>query len=119
MKWHPYWKWEDFAAGMYAQVKTAEMLKLSAAAAEHMVLSGQWGDQMRKVIYAWPISASQNLLCATGNGRAWMGAAAMCFWRSVPSCVTRNAWWRLTEEQQDAANLMADSAISEFRSLSK
>jgi hypothetical protein len=113
---YPYWEWEDYQAGLFAIVSPVEMPERSKEAANKMRQIKQWGDCMDRVIKEWPKSSSQNLLpSALGHCRAWIGQAAMCLWCGTPAGVTRNAWWRLDENEKREANARADRAVNSFR----
>jgi len=46
------------------------------------------------------------------NHQAWIGHAACAINHNAPEDITRLAWRRLTQEQQNAANAAADNAIA-------
>ena len=71
-----------------------------------------YGSFMRRAVAEWPISCEQNLLEQSLNKQAWIGHAACCIALNCPEYITRKAWWHLTQEQQDAANLEADAALA-------
>lgn len=120
MTHHPYWLWEDYAAGMYAIVPSKHVPTRAGEAALYMVDVASWEGGMRSVLSAWPISAETNLLNGTSaGGRAWLGQAAMCFLHGCPASITKNAWWRLSFGVQQEANHVADVLIKEYRTRMK
>lgn len=111
-RWHPYWKWECFQSGMWAQRKK-DMNKIQKSA---KVLSNP--DNCRKAmigaINAYPISAEQHLSKQMGR-RPWIGQAACCFAVSANEEEVRIAWnFYMTRESQAMANLIADDVIAQW-----
>lgn len=74
-------------------------------------LYGKW---MMEVLDRWPISCEQNLSNSSVNRRAWIGHAAVCIAINCPEDITREAWWKLSQQQQDEANEKATLAIKEW-----
>lgn len=73
-----------------------------------------YGSWMLKALDEWPISCEQNLSHKSQNRQAWIGHAACFLAIQCTEDVTREAWWKLTQEQRDLANAQADIAIAEF-----
>ena len=111
---HPYEKWEDYKNGMWRKVIPSEeadfLTKAIAFTGDH-ILYGSW---MMKVIVAWPIACEHNLSDCSINREAWVGHAAVSLAIDCPEYITRQAWWKLTEKQQNDANDQADRAIRQW-----
>lgn len=110
--WHPFTEWECVNAGMYVPMDPADERVAEAVA----VLGNEdkCGLAMCDVIERWPVSCEQSLSDQSRNRRAWLGRAAVCCATGHPESVTRVAWFRLSAEQQDAANAIADRVIREW-----
>jgi len=76
--------------------------------------SERYGQAMRKVIVAWPISCEHNLTEPTMNRLAWIGHAACSYEIDCPEDVTRQAWGMLTEKQRIDADAQAQKALDEW-----
>lgn len=112
--YHPYHLWEDYLAGMWRKVDSAqeaEYLQKAIAFTGDDALYGSW---MLKVANQWPIACEHNLTDETQNRRAWIGHAACCLGIGCPEYITRSAWGFLNKEQQDRANGRADIAIESW-----
>lgn len=70
-----------------------------------------YGEYMMRVVKEWTFSCEHNLTDRSQNRRAWVGHAACALANECPEDIVRQAWSRLTESQQDAANAKADEAI--------
>lgn len=110
--YHPYWKWEDFKAGMWRKVTADEESEFLRKAIEFTGNAELYGSFMLRVAKEWPFACEQNLSSPSVNRRAWIGHAACCLAIQCPEYITRQAWWMLTEEQRVAADAQADAAIS-------
>lgn len=110
----PYWKWEDYKAGMFK--KTDKQFVDSSASKAVSVLSDPETclSAMRRVVSEWPVASMQNLHDASINRRPWLGRACCCITECVREDAVRLAWWMLTEEQRNKANQIADAVISEW-----
>lgn len=112
---HHHDKWEDAAAGMWRRNTSGEeRVRLALEAASVMRNPGIFYEAMAKVTREWPYSCEANLTAPTVNRRAWLGHAGCCILVGSPEDVTRQAWWTLTQTEQDAANAAADRAIAEW-----
>jgi hypothetical protein len=70
---------------------------------------------MQRVIREWPKACEHNLTAVAMNRQAWIGHAATAMaLDGCPETITRQAWGRLTQEQQDAANEQAQKAIDQW-----
>lgn len=109
---HPWDRWEDHVAGIYASPKdlTAE----TAAAHDLLADPERLEPAMKAAIAAWPQAAEHQLTNMEQNRRAWVGWAACRHAVGATALATRAAWPTLTEAQRDAANGCADRAIHEW-----
>jgi hypothetical protein len=103
---HPYTKWEDYLAGMYAP--PADPVGDRDAAFELLTDPEEFARVIPLMFADWP-HATENWLTRPGaKSWPWIGAAA-CMWRDkVPEAATRAAWWLLGRDQQEAANRTAE-----------
>lgn len=113
--YHRYELWEDFAHGLYRMAlfqspqEQERLIELSRA-----LLADQprlW-DAMSSVTLEWIYATEVQITNTTRNRRAWLGQAACCFAHGAPESLTKLAWHRLEEVQQDRANAVADRVIS-------
>lgn len=109
--WHPYWAWEEYAAGMWRRFHGLEREQFFKQAVEFTGDPDLYGLWMLKVTEAWPISCEHNLTDYGMNRRAWIGHAACCLAINCPEDITRLAWKCLTDDQRTKANRKADEAI--------
>lgn len=108
---HHYLLWEDYKNGMWTRLKPTDESDFIEKA---ILFTGDYqlyGSYMMKVAEHWPICCEQNLSNLSQNRRAWIGQAASCMAINCPEYITRQAWGCLTQQQQDDANEMADTAI--------
>jgi len=107
-----YQKWEDWQNGMYRLAECDP-----SHIAKSVALLGNAGDfehAAAAVFVAWPIATEVNLTNRSANRRAWLGRASCCLHHGASECVTRPAWFLLTQQQQDEANAVADRLIEEW-----
>jgi hypothetical protein len=109
--WHHYKKWEEYKQGMWRNVSKEEEKEFLQRAVLFMSDSFVFGWYMKRVVEKWIISCEQNLSATGMNRQAWIGQAACCLAIGCPEYITRKAWWKLTQQQQDKANAKADEAI--------
>ena len=69
----------------------------------------------RKAVTEWPNSSEAALTTPSMNHQAWIGHAACAINHNAPEDLTRLGWRTLSQQEQDAANLAADSAIAYWR----
>ena len=114
---HHHDKWEDAAHGMWRRNTSGEERQaFKRKAAGLMVNTEAFYEAMARVTREWPYSCEANLTAPSINRRAWLGHAGTCLLTGSPEDVTRDAWWTLTQEQQNAANAAADRAIADWES---
>ena len=115
--YHHYDQWEEHHAGMWRTISGANRIMLLSRAIRFTGDAKLYGEYMIKAVERWPVSCEQNLSCTNTNRQAWIGHAATCIAINCPEEITREAWHYLTQEQQDEANAMADTAIEYWESL--
>jgi hypothetical protein len=109
-RWHPYWDWECFRAGMW-ESRSSDEGKIILA---EKVLSTPELCRlyMTRSVDKWKNSAEHNLSKYWINRRPWLGWAACCFSVGATEEETREAWnMRMSEKEKDQANAIADEVI--------
>ena len=96
---------------MWRKVHASEESEFVERAVEFTGDAELYGAFMIAAIMEWPFGCEHNLTCFGMNRQAWIGHAAACIAINSPEYITRAAWWKLTQEQQDNANAKADLAI--------
>jgi hypothetical protein len=112
--YYPYWKWEDYKAGLYRLTETyteQQQEQLANDAKELLSNSNLFKQIALTVIQDWPRSAAVNLSNPSRNRQAWIGQASCCYALKIPEWITKFGWRLLTIEQQEEANRVADSVI--------
>lgn len=69
---------------------------------------------MREVVKRWKCACEQVFTNPANNRRSWLGQAACCLYAGVKENETRQAWWLLTEQEQNKANEIADIVIADY-----
>lgn len=109
---HTYDKWECHKAGFFAskmQGFTKEEAELEFA--DFLKNDFDFELALYDVIDKWKNSCEQNLTNIALNRIAWLGQAAACYARGIPSKY-RAGWFKLTVEQQEKANFIALTALN-------
>ena len=101
---HTHDKWECYRAGFYATTKEG-MTKDQCEDAYRAFLSDTdaFADALGHVIGEWTHSCEHYLTNVAMNRIAWLGQAAACYARGIPSTF-RAGFHRLTPEQQQRAD---------------
>ena len=104
---HTFDKWECHKAGFY-QSKKDGWTKEECENEYIRILTGEelFRNALSKVISQWKNSCEHYLTNRAMNRIAWLGQASLCIESGVPSTYSA-AWFKLTKEQQDRANLIA------------
>jgi ParB-like chromosome segregation protein Spo0J len=113
-KFHTFEKWECHKAGFYATKKqgmTAEECEDKFAA--FLKDTELFASTLRLVFQDWPNSCEHYLTNKAMNRLAWLGQAAVCHATGIPSTFS-TAWQQLTEQEQEAANLVAFKALNSW-----
>lgn len=112
---HHYEKWEEHHAGMWRKITNEQERKEHLQRAIEFTGNAKlYGEYMLQVLDKWPISCEQNLSNSSVNRKAWIGHAATCIAINCPEDITREAWWTLSQDQQDEANSKAAEAIKKW-----
>jgi len=108
-----YTEWEDYKNGMYEMYNGDDELLIRKSV---NLLSDEtlFFEACKSVIEHWKITASVHLTNNTINKKAWIGQAACSYLHKVPELLTRVAWGKLTKDQQDKANAVAEIVISSY-----
>ena len=109
--YHPYTMWEEVPAGMWANVPANEVTAHLARAIAFTGDAELYGAAMLRVIAEWPYSCEHSLTDENINRKAWIGHASTALAIGCPEHITRMAWGRLSQTQQDEANAKAQEAI--------
>lgn len=107
--YHAWDKWEEVEANMWGSVRDRK--KWIEKAIEFTSDHKLYGSFMMRVVDEWPISCENALTDYSLNRRAWLGHAACAFAHQIPEDIVREAWRKLTDEQQLLANKEAERAI--------
>ena len=104
---HTYDKWECYKAGFYDTVKkgmTKEQCELEYA----KLLSNEdaFRDALEHIISEWENSCEHYLTNKSMNRIAYLGQAALCYAKGIPSTF-RGGFHLLSEQQKDRANEIA------------
>jgi hypothetical protein len=110
--YRPYWEWEDYDAGMYANPRN--VLEEAARARDLLADPARLEPAMQAVTDTWPNSTEHQLTNPDQNRRAWLGQAACRLAADATALATRAAWPQLTDDQRAAANACADRVIREW-----
>jgi len=101
----PFWKWEDWKAGMWSEAAADINLAIEFTGDYQ-----RYGQAMREVIFAWPNTMANSLTNPSINRRAFIGHCACCYKLGLPEYIVRKAWKELTQEQRDLADNEAENA---------
>ena len=113
---HTYDKWECHKAGFYKSKK--EGWTNDECEGEYLrILSNPdlFSQILEKVIVEWKFSCEHYLTNKSMNRIAWLGQAAVCYESGVPS-VYSGAWFKLSEDQQNKANEVANIYLNKWLS---
>lgn len=113
---HTFDKWECQKAGFYKSSvpgKTAEECEREFA--EMLTNETEFREALEGIINNWKHSCEHYLTNKAMNRVAWMGQAALCYQRGIPSAF-RGGFSLLSKEQQDKANEIALEYINKWMS---
>ncbi len=71
-------------------------------------------ETCKSVVKDWRITTSVHLTNNTINKKAWIGQASCNYLYKVPELLTRVAWGKLTKDQQENANNIAQTVINSY-----
>ncbi len=106
--YYTYDKWEDYQSGMYNMTFNEILIDKAVK-----VLSTEklFENIAKKVISSWDMSCIVNFTNNSCNKLAWLGQASCCYKYNVPEMATRIAWGKLSNDQREKANDIAQKII--------
>lgn len=111
---HTYDKWECHKAGFYKNVKEGWTHKQCEEEFVSVLSNSKLFDKiLKKVVSEWKHSCEHYLTNKSMNRIAWLGQAAVCYHSGVPARYS-NAWFDLTDEQQNKANKVAFKYLNKW-----
>jgi hypothetical protein len=110
--YRPWDEWEEIEFNMWGSVSNrSSMLKKAIKfTSDHK----KYGRFMLRVVNEWPNSCENALTDYSLNRKAWVGHAACALAIACPEDITREAWGKLSNEQQLLANNQAGFAIQKW-----
>lgn len=111
---HTHDKWECHKAGFYAN-SFEGITKAQGEETYREFLSDipKFEATLQKVITEWVHSCEHYLTNTAMNRIAWLGQASVCYSEGIPS-VYRSGFFLLTQDEQDAANQSALTALNQW-----
>jgi hypothetical protein len=106
--------WEDYINDMYDLPEKEDEEEYVLSAIKMLSDTDLFLETCKEVLINWTISSKVNLTNTGCNRKAWLGQATCSYKYKVPEVCTRIAWSRLTIEQQDSANRIAEKIIKSF-----
>ena len=111
---HTYDKWECYKAGFYDTTKEGMTAEEAERVYQGLLTNEEnFRDALRSVTTEWVHSCEHYLTNKSMNRIAWLGQAALCYARGIPS-VYRGGFNLLTENQQLKANQIALEYLNEW-----
>lgn len=108
---HPWYKCEEFGAGMWRKLSGEEFDDFAKRSTDLMRNPQEFKRAMAKAVKNWPVSAEHNLTAIECNRRAWLGHAGCLIGVGSPEEATRIGWHRLTKTEQREADRVAQEVI--------
>jgi hypothetical protein len=105
---------EEFQRGMWRVLRGDDRKVAINAAADLMRDCSMFQKWMREALEQWPNSCLHNLSIEAANRLAWLGHAGCCLGADSPEECTRAAWYYLTDDGRDAANIAAAVVVREW-----
>ncbi len=116
---HTYDKWECYKAGFYNSIKDGLTKKECEQIYFYFLCDiDLFSKTLEKVIIEWKYSCEHYLTNVSMNRIAWLGQAALCYEKGIPS-EFRGGWNLLTKEQQYNANMIAFKYLNKWMLLNK
>src|SRR5262245_5667760 len=110
--YHHYERLEEFTCGMWRIVTGEARRPYKDAASRLMREPEAFKAAMLRAVDEWRCSCEHNLTSMASNRIAWLGHAGCCIATGSPEDITRDAWWTLTQAEQDEANRVAAEALA-------
>jgi hypothetical protein len=113
--YHTWDKWECYPAGFYENGPKSEMTREQCELAYSELLRDlpAFEAALQRVIAEWRFSCEHYLSNQNMNRIAWLGQAALCIAKGIPSCF-RGGFNLLSLQEQYAANQAALSALNRW-----
>ncbi len=113
--YHTWDKWECYPAGFYEDRAPNGLSKAEAEEAYRTFLADDAAFRvaLQRVLTEWPKSCEHCLSNENMNRIAWLGQASACIALGLPA-VFRGGFNRLTEAEQERANLTALEALNQW-----
>lgn len=106
--------WEDYQSGMFDLPDKDSEEELIDYAVFLLCDEESFLKTSLQVLEEWVNASDVNLSNINSNRRSWIGQSACCFKYGIPELLTRVAWSRMTSEQRNKANLIADKVIKTY-----
>ena len=113
--YHTWNKWECYPAGFYESKPKEELTSQQCEQIYRDLLRDipLFTSALFSVITRWKYSCEHYLTNEQMNRIAWLGQAALCIYRGIPSCY-RGGFNLLSEAEQQAANEAALRALNQW-----
>lgn len=109
-----YTLWEDYLNGMYDPCSKSNEDTYIGMSIYLLTNCNLFLETCKSILIEWPISSSVNLTNKACNRKAWLGHAACSYKYKATEIHTRIAWSKLTVDQQNNANRIAELIIKKF-----
>lgn len=111
---HTYEKWECYKAGFYATTKEG-MTERECEQEYYKLLTDEnlFRETLQKVITEWKFSCEHYLTNISMNRIAYLGQAALCYSKGIPSTY-RGGFHLLNEDEQSKANSIALEYLNQW-----
>lgn len=109
--WKNYNAWEDYKNGLYRTEKSENEERILFDCENLLKSKSLFCKTLMKVINDWPECVDHNLSYEGSNRLSYLGQAACCYLYGASIKETCKAWNRLTKEEQDTANSVAQSFV--------
>lgn len=107
--------WEDYQNGMYRNRNDGEQEMRIEQAVFLFKDETKLKEEMRYVALNWKIAAAVNFTNPSVNHQAWLGQASCCHYCGCGDFETIEAWHRLTDNERQKANDIADEVYEEWK----
>lgn len=112
--YHPWYLWEDYGYDFYNNMSGKDKQLKKESVLYMFNDSEKTKECMFFVVDNWKHSMEHNLSNPSINKIAYIGQCACAYFDRVPSSVTAEAWWELSQETRDLADNIAQSAIDRW-----
>lgn len=104
--------WEDSKSGLYDLPSVKDDPYQILMSAKLLSTPHEFFNVAMMMIDSWPVAAQVNLSNKSRNRQAWLGQASCCYDCGAREHQVKEAWHTLNNEQQKAANDVADEVIA-------